>query len=65
MVDTDNTQCMTDDRHQTTTRVWHKLHTGELTMLYDLDPAPDSCLMKRQKVSSPLLVIKMTEFVLA
>ena len=30
MVDTDNTQRMTDDRRWTTPRVWHKLPTGGL-----------------------------------
>ena len=34
MVDTDDTRRMTDDGRRTTPRIWHKLPTGELKIIY-------------------------------
>ena len=36
MVDTDDTRRTTDNGRRTTPRVWHKLPTGELKMVYDI-----------------------------
>ena len=40
MMDTDDTRRTTNDGRRTTTRVWHKLPTGELKMISKLDLEP-------------------------
>ena len=42
MVATDDTRLTTDDRRRTTPRVWHKLPTGELKIISQMDLLMDS-----------------------